>query len=231
MLTDFQRMLVVAAHPDDEILGAGATVALRSKLGLETHLLVLGEGIGARFDKNDRPDSAVTTLSDEVKRAAAVVGATSHQLALPDNRFDSLDMLDVIHAIGPICTSLNPDIVVTHHPGDLNIDHRITTNAVMTQFRPLPETGKHAIVAFETLSSTEWNVEANGTVFNPNVFVDVSEVIDLKIRAMSEYLGELREWPHPRSLDGIRALAAVRGMTIGTDAAEAFSVLRYVDKR
>ncbi len=227
MITEFKRLLVVAAHPDDEVLGAGA--ALRSDLGLETHLLVMGEGIGARFHDNQRPDTAVDAIHQEVERAAAIVGAHSHQLSLPDNRFDSVDMLDVVHALASVADDISPDLIVTHHPGDLNIDHRVTANAVLTHFRPLPGAGRHAILAFETLPSTEWNVPSNSMTFTPNVFIDATAAIDRKAAAMSEYRGELREWPHPRSIEGIRALAAFRGMTVGVDYAEAFCLLRYVD--
>jgi LmbE family N-acetylglucosaminyl deacetylase len=230
IITNYSPVAVIAAHPDDEILGAGATAAVMADAGAEVHLIVLGEGIGARFTDNKRPDEAVKNLREEVRRAADRVGAASHHLSLPDNRFDTVATLDVVHAVEGVLNLIKPSLVITHHPGDLNVDHRVTANAVLTAFRPLPGSRDHALLAFETLSSTEWNVPTNGATFSPNVFVDVASGIKRKVEAMAEYHGELREWPHPRSLDGIRTLASSRGMTVGCDFAEAFQLLRLVTR-
>jgi LmbE family N-acetylglucosaminyl deacetylase len=224
-----QRALCIAAHPDDEILGAGATLAILADRGCEVHVLVLGEGVGARFEGDERPQDEVVQLAGELRAAAAVVGATPHQRALPDNRFDAVDALDVIKEVEQVKAEVRPDLVFTHHAGDLNVDHRVTANAVLTAFRPLPDEPPVTLAAFETLSSTEWNVPANGAGFAPNWFVDASAGLDRKVAAMEAYVHELREWPHPRSSEGIRAAARRWGMTVGLDAAEAFELLRSVD--
>lgn len=220
------RALCIAAHPDDEVLGAGATMARLVDTGCEVHVLVLGEGVGARFAGDQRPDKEVTELAGQLRAAAEALGVTPHQLALPDNRFDSLDMLDVVRPIEQLKREIEPELVFTHHSGDLNLDHRVTANAVLTAFRPLPDEPTHTLLAFETLSSTEWNVPANGAAFVPNWFEDATAGLERKVAAMAAYEHELCEWPHPRSLEGIRVAARKWGMTVGLEAAEPFMLLR-----
>lgn len=223
-----RRALCVAAHPDDEILGAGATLARLGDEGWDVHVLVLGEGVGARFTDDERPDEEVDELADELRRAAAIIGATPHQLDLPDNRFDQLDLLDVVHRVEDVKRELAPVLVFTHHADDLNVDHRVTASAVLTAFRPLPGEPRATLLAFETLSSTEWSAPGHGTPFRPNWFENASAGLERKVAAMGAYHHELREWPHPRSLEGIRVAARRWGMTVGLDAAEAFMLLRRV---
>jgi len=220
--------LCVAAHPDDEILGAGATLARLSDEGWDVHVLVLGEGVGARFEGGDRPEDEVAELACELRRAAEIIGATPHQLDLPDNRFDRLDLLDVVHRVEPVKSDVAPELVFTHHAGDLNVDHRITASAVLTAFRPLPGEPAPTLLAFETLSSTEWSAPGHGAAFAPNWFDDAGPGLERKLAAMDAYRHELRKWPHPRSLEGIRVAARRWGMTVGLDAAEAFMLLRRV---
>lgn len=227
-LENVERALCVAAHPDDEVLFAGATLAQLADRGVETHVLVLGEGIGARFDDNQRPDAAVSRLGSELRRAAEILGAQPHQLHFPDNRFDSLDLLDVVRALEAIKADVRPGLVLTHHPGDMNVDHGVTCRAVLTAFRPLPGEPRVTIATGETLSSSEWNVPEIGSAFNPNWFVDAQAGLDRKVAAMAAYETELRDWPHPRSLDGIRVAARRWGMTVGLEAAEPFRILRHV---
>lgn len=228
-LDNVERALCVAAHPDDEVLFAGATLAQLADRGAEVHVLILGEGIGARFAGNDRPGDAVSKLGAELAAAAAILGAIPHQLDLPDNRFDSLDLLDVVHRVEQIKADVEPDLVLTHHGGDLNVDHGVTCNAVLTAFRPLPGERPVTIATGDTLSSTEWNASP-GAAFAPNWFIDATAGLERKVQAMAAYETELREWPHPRSLDGIRVAAKRWGMTVGLDAAEPFRVLRHVSR-
>lgn len=227
-LANVKRALCVAAHPDDEVLFAGATLAQLADRGVETHVLILGEGIGARFEGNARPGEAVAKLGTELVAAARILGAEPHQLDLPDNRFDSLDLLDVVHHVEAFKREVRPDLVFTHHPGDMNVDHGVTCNAVLTAFRPLPGEPAVTIVSGETVSSTEWNHPSSRPAFAPTWFVDASDGIERKVQAMAAYETELREWPHPRSLEGIRVAARRWGMTVGLDAAEPFCLLRRV---
>lgn len=211
------------------MLFAGATLAAMADRGIETHCLVLGEGIGARFSDDERPDAAVAQLGEELREAARILGATPHQLNLPDNRFDSLDLLDVVHLVERVKTEVRPDVVFTHHPGDMNVDHLVTCNAVLTAFRPLPGERPVTLLAGDTLSSTEFNVASNRPPFVPNWFVDASPGLERKVAAMAAYRTELREWPHPRSLEGIRVAARRWGMSVGLAAAEPFALLRRVE--
>lgn len=228
-LENVERALCVAAHPDDEVLFAGATLAQLTDRGAETHVLVLGEGIGARFAENRRPGDAVTTLGAELATAAGILGAIPRQLDLPDNRFDSVDLLDVVHRIEQVKAETRPDLVLTHHPGDLNVDHGVTCRAVLTAFRPLPGERAATVAAGDTLSSTEWN-PSRDAAFVPNWFVDATDGLERKVQAMAAYETELRDWPHPRSLEGIRVAARRWGMTVGMDAAEPFCLLRHVSR-
>jgi len=221
-------VLCVAAHPDDEVLGCGATLARLSDMGCDVHVLVMGEGIGARYDANKRPNEQVGELADDMLDAARILGATPHQFTLPDQRFETIPVLEVVKLIESVKAEVQPDLVFTHHPGDLNTDHRVVANAVLTAFRPLPDENTVTILAFETLSSTEWNVTANSVPFVPNWYEDALPGLERKLQAMAAYSGELREFPHPRSLSGIETLAQLRGMTVGIQYAEAFMLLRHL---
>lgn len=196
--------------------------------GTEVHVLVLGEGVGARYEDDARPDNEVGVVAAELDAAAEIVGAIPHRLGLPDNRFDSVDLLDVVHGVERVKGEIQPDLVFTHHGGDLNVDHRVAFNAALTAFRPLPGDQRATMLAFETLSSTEWAVPPVHAPFSPNWFEDASSGLERKVKAMAAYEHELREWPHPRSLEGIRTAAARWGSVVGLDAAEPFCLLRHV---
>jgi LmbE family N-acetylglucosaminyl deacetylase len=222
----FERALCVAAHPDDEVVGPGATIASLIDQGCEVHVVVLGEGVGSRY-VDEPPKEQIRELAEQLERAASILGAKPHHIGLPDNRFDSMDLLDVVKIVEQHKDEVEPDLVLTHHGGDLNVDHRVTSNAVLTAFRPVPGDRSTTILAFETLSSTEWSMTPNGHPFWPNWFEDASPGLDRKIAAMAAYQHELREWPHPRSLEGVKVAARRWGMTVGLEAAEAFMLLRH----
>ncbi len=228
-------ILVVAAHPDDEVLGCGGAMARWVAEGHAIHICILGEGVTSRYDSRaeGQADGAETLIQvhDHVERAAAVLGAASSRvLGLPDNRFDSLDLLDVIKQVEAVKQDLQPDCVLTHHLGDLNVDHRVTHQAVMTAFRPQPGERCREILAFEVNSSTEYQVPSPTTAFLPTRYVVVDELaLEKKIEAMAVYETELREWPHPRSLEALRVLASWRGSQVGHALAEAFVCCRMID--
>ena len=224
----FTRALCVAAHPDDEVLGAGATLAALADAGCDVHSLVLGEGVGARYADNDRPDGEIEQLAAEMLEAGRILGITSHQRDLPDQRFATRALVDVTHLVEAVKSELAPDVVFCHHAGDLNEDHQVVAQAVLTAFRPIPDARPVTLLGFETLSSTEWNATPGAAAFVPNWFEDASAGLDRKLAAMAAYKSELREWPHPRSLEGIRVEARRWGMTVGLEAAEPFMLLRHV---
>lgn len=222
------QILVVAAHPDDEILGCGATIPKLIDSGHQVDVGILGEGITSRYDKREDADQAlIETLQNQAREVSELLGV--HQLflrELPDNRFDSVDMLDIVKIVEAMIEQSDPDIVYTHHDGDLNIDHQITHQAVLTATRPLPENSVKEIYGFEVLSSTEWNFGSEKTHFSPNVFQNIGGYLDQKIEAMSEYSQEIDKFPHPRSPESIRNLAKHRGSTAGLEVAESFELIR-----
>lgn len=223
-----RSVLVVAAHPDDEVLGVGGTIAKLAASGRRVDILILGEGATSRFDQRAAADPALASaLTDAARRAAARLGTTHVSfLGLPDNRFDSVSLLDVIKPIEDLIAKINPEIVFTHHGGDLNIDHAVTHRAVLTATRPVPGSGVRAVYAFEVPSATEWAFQQFTPAFAPNVFVDIETTLAVKLAAMAEYEAESRPFPHPRSPEIITALARLRGSAAGVAAAEAFCLVR-----
>ena len=223
--------LVVAAHPDDEILGAGGVMARHSAAGDRVFILIMATGASSRAGV-DAPaaDEAIQALKAAAGRAALAVGAAPPFYAdLPDNRMDGLDLLDVVRAIERVLDDIQPEIIYTHSPLDLNIDHEITARAVLTAARPQPENGVRAIHAFEVPSATGWYPRGDGREFVPSRYVDISgEPLDAKMAALSCYAAEMRAFPHARSLEAVAALAKWRGSAVGLDAAEAFTVLREI---
>ena len=225
------KILVVVAHPDDEVLGCSGTMARLAMEGNDVYTLILGEGITARDKERDRinREKDLCELKNHIVKANKLLGVKkTYTFDFPDNRFDTVALLDIIKTIEEIKEDIKPDIVFTHHYGDLNIDHQITFKAVMTAFRPLKKETVREIYSFEVLSSTEWNIPKPEICFVPNHFVDISKTIKLKVRAMKEYKCEIREYPHPRSIESIEIKAKQRGIQVGLEAAEAFEVIRLI---
>lgn len=222
-------ILVVAAHPDDEILGAGGTIAILTQSGYKVCTLILGEGKTSRG--NNVTVLELDTLKTEMEEANRLLGVVGCYTAdLPDNRFDSVDLLDIVQLIEEHKEQIKPVTIFTHHFGDMNIDHQITYKAVMTATRPMQQECVKNIYTFEIPSSTEWNAFTRETIFTPNVFIDISSTIDTKIAAMSKYISELREYPHPRSLQHIKELAKVNGTKVGLNYSENFTLIRSIGK-
>ncbi len=221
-------VLVVAAHPDDEVLGCGGTIARHAFEGDDVFVLILAEGATSRDNRRtaDQPPE-VAALQASAAAAAEILGAAPPRfLGFPDNRLDGVDLLDVVKAVEEVISEFSPGIVYTHHAGDLNIDHRIAFRAVITACRPQPDTVIREIYTFETPSSSEWAPPDAAHVFTPRRFVDISRTLERKMAALACYESELRPFPHARSIEGVGALAKWRGATMGCAAAEAFDVIR-----
>lgn len=224
-----KTVLIVAAHPDDEILGVGATVARHAAQGDAVYALILGEGQtsrGARREDIDR--EVVDELHQNTLESAKAVGYRAVFFAdFPDNRFDEVDLLDIVKAVEQKIGELKPQIIYTHYSGDLNVDHQYTARAVLTATRPIGDYCVEEIYAFETLSSSEWNFDYSAqSAFSPNVFVDIADYYEKKEAAMKCYVSELCAFPHPRSLTGMDVLSKSRGMAAGMQRAEAFMLIR-----
>jgi len=224
------NVLVIAAHPDDEVLGCGGTIArLASKTAI--YIAILGEGHTSReYQGNAKPDTEkVTQLREMSEKAAAFLGAKDlFMYDLPDNRFDTLPLLDVVKIIESLIEKIKPSVVYTHHGGDLNIDHTVTFKATLTAARPLKDTEIKSIYTYEVPSATEWAFGGTCNQFEPNVFMDITKTLETKIIAMNFYQPEMRISPHPRSAESLRALATWRGSTAGLHAAEAFELIRQI---
>lgn len=224
------EILVVAAHPDDEVLGCGGTITKHVAAGDRVHVLILGEGATARDESRDVSARAneIQSLQKAAAAAARELGAEPPRFAgLPDNRLDGVDLLDVVKVVEVAVGELRPVVVYTHHVGDLNVDHRIAHQAVVTACRPLPESCVRAVYAFETVSSTEW-AYSRDHAFHAARFVEITDQLETKKQALSCYASEMRAFPHARSIENIEALARLRGASVGVGAAEAFVVVREI---
>lgn len=226
-----RTILVVAAHPDDEVLGCGGSIAKWSSQGDDVHILIMAEGLTSRDYYRDREKklAELSKLAQCAKFASEILGARSVDLLdFPDNRMDTVAQLDVVKAIENKIEQLKPDMVVTHHHGDVNIDHRVVHQAVLTACRPQPGCGVKIILAFEVPSSTEWQSSDASLTFQPNWFEDISLTLEVKLRTLKEYDSEMKSWPHPRSYKAVEHKAKWRGATVGLEASEAFMLIRVI---
>jgi LmbE family N-acetylglucosaminyl deacetylase len=225
-----KRILVVAAHPDDEVLGCGASMAKWADAGAEIHVAILGEGATSRHASREEASAGeLETLRSDARSAAVILGVrnvTFH--GLPDNRFDSLPLLDVVKEVEALVSGLAPETVLTHHGSDLNVDHRVAFAAVLTATRPKPGHPVKEVMAFEVASSTEWGFQAIEPVFRGNCFVDVTSTLARKVEALRAYTTEICDFPHPRSAEAVEAMARRWGSVVGCAAAEAFQLVRIM---
>lgn len=228
-----KSILIVVAHPDDEILGLGATMfELITNYNVQTRVIILGEGITSRSDHRDPVywEEALKTHRNNIHAAQNVIGYHSVGIYdFPDNRFDSVALLDIIKVIEKEKSEFKPDVIFTHHGGDVNIDHQRTFEAVITCCRPMEHEQVKTIITFETVSGTEWRASSDPKHFVPNFFVSVAEKnIDAKIKAMESYEFEKRIYPHPRSPGALKIVAQRWGVATGVQFAEAFTLVRNI---
>lgn len=222
-------ILILAAHPDDEVLGCGGTIAKLADEGSIVHVAFLADGVFSRVGAQ-----TVQQLELKSRRAAAhnacdILGVKSVSFGdFPDNRMDTSPLLDIIQAVETLIAKHQPETVFTHHAGDVNIDHRRLHEAVVTACRPQNGHSVKTLLCFEVPSSTEWQLPGSAPAFTPNWFVDISVTLVRKLAALEAYAEEMRAWPHPRSRQGVDHLAHWRGATVGVDAAEAFILGRQL---
>jgi LmbE family N-acetylglucosaminyl deacetylase len=219
-----RQILVVAAHPDDEVFGVGGTIAGHVRQGDHVSVLILTDGVTARHQVTE-PQKAAT------RKACCALGVEDiHFANLPDQRMDDMPLLDVIQPIARLVTELRPQILYTHHRGDANQDHRAAFAASLVAVRPFGSNPVARVLCYEVASSTEWGPPVSDWMFVPNVYVDVSATLDAKLRAVEAYRetfeSEVKPFPHPRSPEAVQIYAQYRGVTVGMPAAEAFVMVR-----
>lgn len=223
-------VLVIAAHPDDEVLGCGGTIARIVQEGTPVSIAILGEGITSRFSKRSvLTEDLLEELHKNSKKAAEILGVTDVRFfSLPDNRFDTVPLLDIVKIIESLISEIQPSIIFTQHGGDLNVDHTLIFKATLTAARPLQGSPVKQVLAYEVPSSTDWVFQKGQKVFSPNVFYDISSTLDKKMEALAAYKDEMREPPHPRSFDALRENTFRWGHIIGVKSAEAFESVREI---
>lgn len=216
------KVLVVAAHPDDEILGVGGTVAKHVEHGDTVALAIVCEGISMRY-----ADERKTEVREQSQKAAAILGVSDLIIRdLPDQRLDTLPLGDVINEVEKLVRSFQPNAVYTHFCGDINRDHRVLAEAVLVATRPYAAPFVHEVLMYETPSSTEWGIPQLSPSFQPNVYFDIATTLEKKIEAFACYTAELCPEPHPRSLKALRERAHYWGSLINRRAAEPFVCVR-----
>jgi len=219
-----RNILIVAAHPDDEVLGCGGTISRLINEGYEVFTIILGEGITSRNYSSKLKKKELQELKNQMYKANKILGVRKvFNFNLKDNQLDTIPLLEIVKKIEKIKNEIKPEIIFTHYKNDLNIDHKITYDAVITATRPVIDEPVKTIYSFEILSSTEWNYPLS---FSPNFFFDITKTISKKIEAMKIYKSEIRDFPHPRSLEGIKLNAKMWGLKAGLKFAEAFQLVR-----
>ena len=224
------NILIIAAHPDDEVLGCGGTISRMAREGHNIYIAILGEGITSRYRSREEADATlVTKLKEKSQQVGEFLGAQKvFNYDLPDNRFDTIPMLEIVKVIEDLIEEVQPQIIYTHHGGDLNIDHCQVFRATLTAARPIKASPVKQIYSYEVPSSTEWSLGRLYPAFQPNVFIDIHDTLENKIQAMALYESEGRSFPHPRSPETIKAIAMRWGSVSGCYAAEAFELIRAI---
>jgi LmbE family N-acetylglucosaminyl deacetylase len=229
---NFKSVLVVAAHPDDEVLGCGGTIAKMIQFGVDVQILFLADGVYSRDNSKESDlEEELSHRKTSALNACKILGTQNVIFGdFQDNEMDKYSLLTITKKLETVINKFQPDAIFTHHVGDVNIDHQLTHKAVVTACRPQKNCSVKSIFTFEILSNTEWQLPSNNLVFAPSYFIDITSTLQLKINALKQYSFEMREWPHPRSIRAVQVLSNLRGSCIGTDAAEAFMVGRIIIK-
>ena len=221
------KMLVIAAHPDDEVLGCGGYMA-RFSTNNEVYTAIVTEGCSAQY-----AGGGSAALIERKKKAAReanhLLGAREVFFGdFPDMRLDTIAHIDLNSFLTGVISEIKPDMILTHHPGDINLDHQLVYKSTMVAARP--SNGRAPdVLLYETPSATEWQGYDRNNAFIPNVFIDITATLERKLAALHCYDLELRTFPHPRSEEGIRAYASYRGLAAGLSAAESYCLTRAVD--
>jgi N-acetylglucosamine malate deacetylase 1 len=231
-LSKKNKILVVAAHPDDEILGCGGTIAKYLKKGAKVKVVILTKGISSRhLTDNKSLIKLQTKLNKSSKLANKAVGVKDvAYYDFPDNEFDSISLLSLVKILEKEIKKFKPNKIFTHFIHDLNIDHQYTAKAVITAARPEYQNSVSEILFFEINSSTDYQIKSNGMQFQPNFFVDISDTLKDKKKALEFYKSEMKKYPHSRSIKAIVNKNISMGNSFGLNACEAFQIVRKIEK-
>ena len=227
LISKEKKVLVIAAHPDDEILGCGGTLSKLNKSGYKVNVIFMSDGVSSRnFINSQSLKKQIINRQNSALLANKIIGSKIIKFFdYPDNQFDKIPLLKIIKELERIIFKIKPNIIFTHSNSDLNIDHEIISRAVVTACRPYANFFLRTLLSFEIPSSTDFNFFNKENKFKPNFFVDISKTLKFKINALKKYSSEIRKYPHPLSLNHIKNLSKVRGSNIGVDSAEAFELL------
>lgn len=226
-----KKVLVVAAHPDDEVYGMGGTIAKRVRQGDEVYVLIVTDGSTAQYRDCKELASILEEKEKQIMRASEILGVKEviHS-NLPDMQLDSVKHIDVNEVIEKAIEKIKPEVVYTHFYGDVNMDHRCVYNSTMVAVRPTPSQCVKEVYCYSVPSSTEWEPYKADTCFMPNVFVEIEDLFKLKEEAIKAYSSEIREYPHPRSVEYVRTMDTANGLKCGRKMVEEFVCLRCIEE-
>ena len=224
-----KKVFIIVAHADDETLAMGGTIAKHVSQGSKVFVMSMTDGVSARELGNINDD--IENRADSANKAAKILGfqwVGSYQF--PDNALDTVPMLELVKVIEENKNKILPDIIYTHSQADLNVDHRIVNQAVFTAFRPQPNETWEEIRSFEIPSSTDYSHPSVTSQFTPNLYINIENTWNSKLMALKQYHLEMRPDPHSRSYEGLEGLAKLRGFQVGIKMAEAFEIIRKIDR-
>jgi len=221
-----KNILVIGAHSDDEVLGVGGTILKAISLGSNVSVLIVTDSVSAQY-KN--VSNAIQIRDDFLDKSCSALGVHDFErLSFPDMQLDTVPHVRLNEAISDFIHKRDFDTVFTHHPYDINLDHRLLFDSVSVACRPIPGQSIKTLITFYTPSSTEWGAVDSNRIFQPNLFIDIKNQLKSKIKALQVYETELRVFPHPRCEENIRLMAGYFGSQVGIEAAEAFKLIRSV---
>lgn len=222
------KVLIVAAHPDDEVYGMGGTIAKLTSQGNELYTLIVTEGCSTQYKGNRE---IIKEKKEEAIKANEILGVKEVLFGdLPDMKLDTLPHVDINRIIEEAINKIKPDVVYTHHKGDINKDHRMVYESTLVATRPTHLQCVKKLLSYQVPSSTEWSAPVVDEIFIPNIFEEIEKYYDLKKQAILAYKTEIREYPHPRSLKYVEALDEINGLKVGIEKAEAFQIIREIIK-
>lgn len=224
------KVLVIAAHPDDEVYGMGGTIRKLSSKGNEVHVLIVTDGCTAQYKDDPNLNEILDRKKQEAKEANLLLGVKEvHFGQLSDMRLDTIAHIEVNAVIEKVVNNIQPDKVYTHFWGDVNLDHQCVYKSTLVAVRPTPQQSVKELYCYNVPSSTEWSPQTSNTTFMPNVYVDINNYSAVKYKAIGIYQTEIREYPHPRSIKYVEKLDVVAGLKCGLGAAEEFMLIRKIE--